>query len=109
MGLLVHYSREWLIDQVEQGKEFEYLLFYGHKAATDGSVTAACCSQWFPAEFEIDCIKYPTAEHYMMAEKARLFTDSDMLENILGCKTPKEAKAFGRKVQNFDTETWQKH
>ncbi len=103
----MHYSREWLIEQIDAGKEFDYLLFYGHKAATDGSITASCLSQWFPAEFEIDGVKYPTAEHYMMAEKARLFDDQDMLKNILGCKTPKEAKAHGRKVQNFETEAWQ--
>lgn len=105
----MRYSREWLIDQIDQGKTFDYLLFYGHKAATDGSIAAACLSQWFPAEFEIDGIKYPTAEHFMMAEKARLFEDQDALKNILECNTPKEAKAFGRKVQNFETGAWQKH
>ena len=105
----MRYSREWLIDRIDAGESFDYLLFYGHKAATDGSITAACLSQWFPAAFEIDGIKYLTAEHFMMAEKARLFGDHGSLANILECKTPKEAKAFGRKVQNFETEAWQKH
>ncbi len=103
------YSKEALIEAIDKGQEFDYLLFYGHKASTDGSVTASCCSQWFPAPFAIDGVNYPTAEHYMMAEKARLFGDKDMLANILECKTPKEAKASGRKVQNFDGEIWQKH
>ncbi len=103
------YTRQNLIEQIDQGQEFDYLLFYGHKASADGSVTASCLSQWFPAAFEIDGIKYPTAEHFMMAEKARLFNDSEMLQSILECKTPKEAKAFGRKVQNFDGLIWQKH
>jgi len=106
---MAKYSRDWLIEQIDLGQTFEYLLFYGHKPSTDGSVTASCCSQWFPAPFEIDGLVYPTAEHYMMAEKARLFDDQEMLANILNCKTPKEAKAFGRKVQNFDIENWQKH
>ena len=105
---MAKYSRDWLIEQIESGQHFDYLLFYGHKPSTDGSITASCCSQWFAAPFEIDGGKYPTAEHYMMAEKARLFNDTDMLEKILECKTPKEAKAFGRKVQNFDGEVWQK-
>ena len=105
----MNYSKQKLIEQIDAGQEFEYLLFYGHKPSTDGSITSSCFSQWFPAEFEIDGIKYSTAEHYMMAEKARLFDDPDMLKNILECKTPKEAKAFGRKVRNFDTEIWQKH
>jgi ribA/ribD-fused uncharacterized protein len=106
---MTKYSRQALIDAVNKGQEFDYILFYGHKASTDGSVTASCCSQWFPATFEIDGITYPTAEHFMMAEKARLFADPDILKNILECKTPKEAKALGRKVHNFEAETWQKH
>ncbi|HMY03366.1 MAG TPA: NADAR family protein [Candidatus Obscuribacter sp.] len=105
----MQYSKDKLIEQIEQGQEFDYLLFYGHKASEDGTVIASCLSQWFPADFEIDGIKYPTAEHFMMAEKARLFDDSDMLNNILSCKTPKEAKAFGRKVRNFDDAIWREH
>ena len=88
------YNRAALLEAIENGEVFEYVLFYGHKASTDGSVTASCCSQWFPAPFTIDGVEYLAAEHYMMAAKARLFNDSEMLENILGCQTPKEAKAF---------------
>jgi predicted NAD-dependent protein-ADP-ribosyltransferase YbiA (DUF1768 family) len=40
-------------------------------------------SQWFDASFEIDGIHYQTAEHYMMAEKARLFEDRIVLTEIL--------------------------
>jgi len=103
------YSRAALIEELEKGQVFEYLLFYGHKASTDGSVTASCCSQWFPALFKIDGVEYLTAEQYMMAEKARLFNDSEMLENILNSQTPKEAKALGRKVRNFEDEVWKNH
>jgi ribA/ribD-fused uncharacterized protein len=103
------YNRAALLEAIEKGEVFEYLLFYGHKASTDGSITASCCSQWFPAPFKIDDVEYLTAEHYMMAAKARLFNDSEMLENILTCQTPKEAKAFGRKVRNFESDVWKKH
>lgn len=44
----------------------------------------------------------------MMAEKARLFGDDEMLESILKAKHPKEMKAFGRAVQNFDKDIWDK-
>ncbi|MFA6210538.1 MAG: NADAR domain-containing protein [Candidatus Obscuribacterales bacterium] len=40
------------------------MLFYGHKASTDGSITASCCSQWFPAPFTIDRVEYLNAEHW---------------------------------------------
>lgn len=109
MSKTAKYSRKWLIEQIEKGKTFDYLLFYSHKAATDGSITASCLSQWFPAEFIIDGVRYLTAEHYMMSEKARLFDDGETLQKILSCKTPKEAKAFGREVKNFNTEKWQQH
>lgn len=103
------YSREALIERIEQGQAFEYLLFYGHKVSPDGEVTESCCSQWFPANFQIDGIQYPTAEHYMMAAKARLFSDTEALEKILLCETPAEAKALGRKVRNFDGGVWNNH
>lgn len=42
----------------------------------------------------------------MMAEKARLFGDEEMLQEILQAKHPKEMKAFGRAVRNFDKQVW---
>ena len=63
-------------------------------------------SQWFESPFSVDGCHYPTAEHWMMAEKARLFGDDEMLAEILAAPDPKSAKAFGRKVSRFDQETW---
>lgn len=42
----------------------------------------------------------------MMAEKARMFGDRDMLGNIMEAREPKVMKAYGRAVKNFDKETW---
>ncbi|CAN5396186.1 NADAR domain-containing protein [soil metagenome] len=100
------YNKEELIAAIEHGQSFDYLFFYGHTAAADGSLKASCCSQWFPAKFEIDGIEYKTAEHYMMAEKARLFNDPTTLNAILHCQTPAEAKQLGREVRNFDRKFW---
>ncbi|MEZ6134363.1 MAG: NADAR family protein [Pirellulaceae bacterium] len=80
-------------------------LFYGHKPPAQG-VDASCLSQWFHRPFVIADIEYPTAEHWMMAEKARLFGDEEMLKQILVAPGPREAKALGRKVAGFDTNTW---
>ena len=99
-------SRDELIRRVKAGEAFEYFLFYGHKPPQDGSVDSSCLSQWFQIDFEVDGIVYPTAEHWMMAEKARLFGDDEMLGEILKAAGPKEAKAFGRKVQSFDQAVW---
>ncbi|MEZ4680734.1 MAG: NADAR family protein [Caldilineaceae bacterium] len=65
-----------------------------------------CLSQWFPAPFVIDDVTYPTAEHFMMAEKARLFGDEATLAQILAAPHPGAAKALGRQVQGFDDALW---
>eukprot|EP01013_Petalomonas_cantuscygni_P001701 TRINITY_DN1172_c0_g1_i1.p1 TRINITY_DN1172_c0_g1~~TRINITY_DN1172_c0_g1_i1.p1 ORF type:complete len:297 (+),score=16.73 TRINITY_DN1172_c0_g1_i1:62-892(+) len=81
------------------------LLFYGHKPkGTD--VDASCLSQFFPAPFIIDGVQYFTAEHYMHAEKARLFGDAKQLRAILRSKDPLDAKRCGRKVAGFDGPRW---
>ncbi len=57
------------------GEQFEFLFFWGHQVPKDGSITKSCLSQWYPAPFTIDGLLYPTTEHWMMPEKARLFGD----------------------------------
>jgi hypothetical protein len=66
-----------------QGDRLDYLFFWSHRSNPDGSISKTCLSQWFNTGFEIDGIHYQTAEHYMMAEKARLFEDPIVLTEIL--------------------------
>jgi ribA/ribD-fused uncharacterized protein len=49
---------------------------------------------------------YPTAEHYMMAEKARLFGAKEACRAILAAGDPAVAKRLGRSVTGFDDELW---
>lgn len=102
-------NRQQLINYLNWGNQVKYLYFWGHQQNKDGSVGKSCLSQWYDAEFEMDRIEYPTAEHYMMAEKARLFDDSETLAKILAASHPGEAKKLGRLVKNFDLETWLQH
>ncbi|TGT18424.1 NADAR family protein, partial [Mesorhizobium sp. M4B.F.Ca.ET.172.01.1.1] len=83
------------------------LLFYwGHQPSKDGSTTASCFSQWWPAPFIGAGSRYATAEHWMMASKARLFGDEEMVARILEAGSPKQAKELGRKVKGFDGALW---
>jgi ribA/ribD-fused uncharacterized protein len=65
-----------------------------------------CLSQWYPSRFRVRGVDYATAEHFMMAEKARLFEDGDAHHAILATQTPAEAKALGRTVRGFDGARW---
>jgi ribA/ribD-fused uncharacterized protein len=84
----------------------DFLFFWGHTPASERVVDASCLSQWFPRGFEVGDVRYATAEHYMMAEKARLFGDEAALASILAAATPAHAKAFGREVRGFDEAVW---
>lgn len=92
---------------VERGDRFEYVLFYGH--AYREPIGTECFSQWYPALFTADGRTYGTAEHYMMAEKARVFGDEETRAEILDAQTPAAAKALGRKVRGFTDEVWVAH
>ena len=98
-----------LINYINQGNKVKYLFFWGHQPNQDGSIGKSCFSQWYEASFQIDGVKYQTAEHYMMAEKARLFKDNEILAKILAVSHPGEAKKLGRQVKGFDQETWLEH
>lgn len=97
------YSIDQLIATPTRNK---FLFFWGHQPSKDGSITASCFSQWWISPFEYEGQVYRSAEHWMMAGKARLFNDSVTLAAILNAHTPAEAKKWGRAVRNFDPDIW---
>lgn len=88
------------------GEAFDYLCFWGHSRAVGAPVGKSCLSQWYPAGFSLDGIHYPTAEHYMMAGKARTFADQEALQRVLQAATPNAVKAVGRSIRGFDEARW---
>lgn len=100
------FNKNWLSQKYPDPKDIPFFFFWGHQPSKDGSITKSCFSQWWVAPFEVDGITYRTAEHWMMASKARLFKDDSALEKILAAATPEEAKKAGRLVRNFDPIVW---
>ena len=97
---------EALRRSVDAGQAHEFLPFYGHQAHPKGKLTRACLSQWFDSPFTYAGESYPTAEHFMMAEKARLFGDAERERQILDAPSPYDAKMLGRQVRGFTPERW---
>lgn len=98
-------SKEELQEYVNRGDKVKYVFFWGHQQ--EGSrVTKSCFSQWYESPFTVDGNNYPTAEHYMMYQKAKLFNDSGAAEKVLNAGNPGEAKAVGRAVQGFNEKVW---
>jgi ribA/ribD-fused uncharacterized protein len=97
-----------LINRSLNGESFDYVYFWGHQTWKSWEITKCCCSQWYPSPFIVRDTLYATAEHWMMASKARLFEDDETLAQIIDSTDPREAKELGRKVRNFDSTRWTK-
>lgn len=63
-------------------------------------------SNWFPANFEVDGVRYCNTEQHMMAEKAKLFGDKETLALIMAERNPREQKALGRRIKGYDDAKW---
>jgi ribA/ribD-fused uncharacterized protein len=100
----------WTVEQLREaereGLQLEFLFFWGHTPRRDSGVGPHVLSQWYEHEFEVDGVAYRSAEHFMMAEKARLFSDDETLAAILAADSPRAAKALGRRVAGFSQDRW---
>jgi len=76
-------------------------------------------SQWYPASFEatlemdegvMETIRFPTAEHWMMTQKALLFSDKAVARKVIEAdgSNMRHVKSLGRQVENFNEERWAK-
>lgn len=65
-------------------------------------------SQWYMANMydPILDMHFNCCEQYMMYCKAKVFGDKEAMDKIMTLKDPKQQKAMGRKVKNFDAATW---
>lgn len=89
-----------LKERINKNEQFEYIFFYGESP----------WNQWSPCEFVIDDIQYSSSEQYMMAEKARLFNDPEMLLKIMSTDDCNKIKMeYGRNVRGYSDEVWFKH
>ncbi|MFF5565018.1 NADAR family protein [Streptomyces sp. NPDC012623] len=91
-----------------RGERVKFLHFWGHGARRDGTLGASCLSQWWPAPFTVDGVVYATAEHWMMARKARLFGDEEAERRAVSAAGPALAKRAGRLVRGFDESVWER-
>lgn len=64
-------------------------------------------SQWKVCKFSTDeGVIFTSAEQYMMYKKAKLFNDTKTAKMIMEATKPKDQKALGRLVKNFDKQKW---
>lgn len=72
---------------------------------TQGDITT-CLTQWYIAPFDVDGVEYACAEQYMMVQKAMLFNDDAIAQQIMQTTDPAIMKKLGRLVKNYNEDTW---
>lgn len=63
-------------------------------------------SNWYLSDFSVDGIEYSSMEQYMMYQKAVLFKDMEIAEQILATDNVGKIKALGRAVKNYEEMLW---
>ncbi|KAG8860337.1 hypothetical protein FRB96_003986 [Tulasnella sp. 330] len=107
-------SQDTAIETKDNSDNGAYLFFW--KPSQD----YGWASQWHDEPFKgpselvdqfngkkVQQIEYPTAETFMMYHKAVLFNDIEIAKKILDTTNPKETKALGRRIADFDEEIWE--
>lgn len=84
------------MERHEEGpKPEEFAFFWG-----------GTMSQWHRSKFVIDGVEFNTCEQYMMYKKALMFGDYEIAQKVMEADHPREQKALGRQVKNFDDTKW---
>lgn len=99
------YSVETIREIVKQNPATPIIYFWGHTSDSN-QVTDTSFSQWYDCYFEVDGVQYHTTEQYMMASKARLFGDEEVLQEIMAAEKPNKYKKLGRKIRGFEQTLW---
>ena len=100
------YSVQLLKEIYNKNNEIGFVLFWQPEYNNNGRLSNGCLSQWHMCSFVVDGITYNCMEQFMMAAKAKLFGDDEILKEIMQSTEPKEIKALGRKVHNFNNTLW---
>lgn len=99
------YNKSQLISFGRNLTHDNFVFFWGHEDRSKG-VSKVCLSQWYQCAFMVDGQYYNCAEQYLMAEKARIFGDEEMRQQILAEYNQLAMKKLGRKVRGYDDLIW---
>ena len=64
-------------------------------------------SNFYPAPFTHEGVRYISSEQFIQASKAKYFNDVDTYNQIMGCSTSLECKRASRQIRNVDINMWE--
>ncbi len=103
------YNIDWIKEKFDKEDIIKYIFFWGHEGNPSEQIGKFVFSQWFYSPITVDNIVFKTAEHWMMAQKAKLFGDLLAFDRIVKAEKPGEVKEIGRQIMGFDEKVWNAH
>lgn len=97
------YSAYWAKTQLSIGQRLDYYFFDGNCTIHD------CLSPWYIHPLKISGQVYQCVGHYIIAEKARLFSDEKLRHKILQESDFQLLTQLSTQVQNFEAYVWEKY
>ena len=93
--------RKRVVPKAPEGPPPEPPVFFFSKSPENKEL-----SNFFEVEFELEGVKFQSAEHAYQYYKAMTFDDKEIAKKILKAKSAQSAKAFGKKVTGYDEKVW---
>ncbi|GAB3366258.1 NADAR family protein [Arachidicoccus ginsenosidivorans] len=87
----------------------DFQFFSPDSSSAETLLTSNYLSQSWIAPFKVNGVTFPTAEHWMIYQKARLFEDQEIAAKVMSTKHPDDVKSLGRKITGFVEEVWDCH
>ncbi|WP_093024289.1 NADAR family protein [Pustulibacterium marinum] len=101
-----NYSVEWLKEQLVNDEVKDFLLFEGKTTTHPTEVDERCLSRKYESSFKVNGIVYKTAEHWMMAQRARLFHEDKLAEAIIAADSIQKVQQLSREVNDKNEVIW---
>ncbi len=99
------YNIDWLIAEEAAGTSHTYTCFWHANEGSENNIL----SHWYRGTpLYIHGRKYSTVEQYLMSEKALMFDDFGSYKLIMEEPDPAKCKKYGRNIQNYDEDAWNK-
>lgn len=94
----MQYSVKGLKADLRAGIKHSYHLFCG-----------GLLSNNYPCKFTIDGVKYCCGVQFLEAQKAKVFQNDDVYEEIMNARNESEVLKCSNKLTNYDEVVWKQH
>lgn len=97
---------QYSVNNLLSMEDIELAAYVFFAEAEQGEINASCMNMKYIAPFDVGEDHYVSAEHYYLAEKAKIAGDFKSRELIKKATEPAEFRMLEREIENLNPVTW---